>query len=325
MTPEEDKSTRKRLSFLNHLARGAVVATAATLGASVESCPDKAKGQQPPTHGATANGLGVSGRTHHRDIPLHLAARNGDMKLARLLIDKGADINAEDGWRRTPLHWATENCHTDLVKLLIDKGAEVNAKDDWQQTPLLWAVDAGHTDLAKLLIEKGANVNLGDSWGITPIYIAAYHGNTDLTRLLIAKGADVTATDKHGRTPLGMAAAGATPPSSRSLTKRTTSRDTPAKSPNAVKPLPTRKLVGRRPRKHSQPVKEDIMTPTDDKASSRHRSLIRRIAQSATVVMAATLATGADVTRNEEQHSPIRPVAKKGMTDVAATPMHVSC
>lgn len=129
------------------------------------------------------------------------------MKLARLLIDKGADINAEDGWRRTPLHWATENCHTDLVKLLIDKGAEVNAKDDWQQTPLLWAVDAGHTDLAKLLIEKGANVNLGDS-GITPIYIAAYHGNTDLTRLLIAKGADVTATDKHGRTPLGMAAAG---------------------------------------------------------------------------------------------------------------------
>jgi ankyrin repeat protein len=42
------------------------------------------------------------------------------------------------------------------VKLLLEKGAELEAKDQYGRTPLLWAADKGHETVVKLLLEKGA-------------------------------------------------------------------------------------------------------------------------------------------------------------------------
>jgi ankyrin repeat protein len=55
------------------------------------------------------------------DTPLHVALRNGQLDVARLLIDKGADINKAGANGDTPLQSARQR---DMARLLIDKGAQ---------------------------------------------------------------------------------------------------------------------------------------------------------------------------------------------------------
>ncbi len=81
----------------------------------------------------------------HLDIDsttlLHRAMLNGgDLTLASMLIDKGADVNAPDSEGRTPLHALcidnTVSLEPDLVSLLADSGADMNALDQAGESPL---------------------------------------------------------------------------------------------------------------------------------------------------------------------------------------------
>ncbi len=97
------------------------------------------------------------------------AAKNGNFKTVKLLINKGVNINAKynNGWvsnyniaknnnGMTALMWASNNGHTEIAKMLIDAGADVNAKDNDGDTALMRASEKGHTEVAKLLINAGA-------------------------------------------------------------------------------------------------------------------------------------------------------------------------
>jgi hypothetical protein len=138
---------------------------------------------------------------------LHLVAYFGLQEtVARLLLDKGAEINATDEYGRTPLSWAAYNGHEAIARLLLDKGAEVNATDDYGVTPLSEAASNGHEAIARLLLDKGAEVNATDIYGVTPLLEAASNGHEAVARLLLDKGAEINATDISGRTPLLWAA-----------------------------------------------------------------------------------------------------------------------
>ena len=75
--------------------------------------------------------------------PLHLAAATGQLEAAKLLLEKGAEIEAKaaDEYKGTPLHWAAFVARLDAVKFLIDAGANVNAKDQKGNTPLDAAIN----------------------------------------------------------------------------------------------------------------------------------------------------------------------------------------
>lgn len=60
----------------------------------------------------------------------------------------------------TPLHDATINNHPDVVKLLLDNGADINAENRVGWTPLLWAAAQGNSAMVELLCKAGADVNL---------------------------------------------------------------------------------------------------------------------------------------------------------------------
>ena len=75
--------------------------------------------------------------------------------LAKLLIDKGADVNAKDNWDWTPLHSAVYK-DKEMVDLLITRGANVDAKDGAARTPLWYAEKNGHTEIVNLLRKHGA-------------------------------------------------------------------------------------------------------------------------------------------------------------------------
>jgi ankyrin repeat protein len=67
--------------------------------------------------------------THGDDFtPLQTAARRGRGEVVAFLLDKGADVNAADGFGYTPLHLAAEGGHLDAVKRLVKAGAKLDAK-----------------------------------------------------------------------------------------------------------------------------------------------------------------------------------------------------
>jgi hypothetical protein len=68
--------------------------------------------------------------------PLHLAVSKNDLDLAKLLLAKGADINARDDKDATPLHYAAATLRLEIVKLLVEKGADINARFEKQYTPI---------------------------------------------------------------------------------------------------------------------------------------------------------------------------------------------
>lgn len=73
--------------------------------------------------------------------PLHFAAREGQLEVARLLLDAGADVNAPAADGKSPLNLAIYNGHYTLAELLIDRSADVNLADAEGFPPLFWAVD----------------------------------------------------------------------------------------------------------------------------------------------------------------------------------------
>jgi ankyrin repeat protein len=87
------------------------------------------------------------------DTQLLTAAGRGDVAGVADLLDKGADINAENWRGASPLCSASEHGYVDVVKLLLDRGADVNARDlEWGRTSLINASvpasDAKHAEAA---------------------------------------------------------------------------------------------------------------------------------------------------------------------------------
>ncbi len=111
------------------------------------------------------------------------------------------------GW--TPLMIATAEGHTETVRVLLDAGAEPNAQNNLGRTPLMYASNYGFTPIAKLLLAKGANPNVApnDDNRWTALMVAARKGYTETVRVLLAHGADKSLRDKNGNTALALAEA----------------------------------------------------------------------------------------------------------------------
>ena len=60
--------------------------------------------------------------------PLHLCAFEGDAKMARALLDCGADVNIPDDNGKMAIHWAVARNNADVVRVLCDGGANVESK-----------------------------------------------------------------------------------------------------------------------------------------------------------------------------------------------------
>jgi ankyrin repeat protein len=107
-------------------------------------------------------------------------------------------------WRggKTLLHYAACDCQNELIKLLIQSGADVNANSRGDGSPLHEAVEGDNAEGMKLLIEHGALVNLPDNYGSWPIHKAAVNINPVFAAILIEHSADINQPDAQGQTPL---------------------------------------------------------------------------------------------------------------------------
>ncbi|MCU1231887.1 MAG: ankyrin [Acidobacteria bacterium] len=91
--------------------------------------------------------------------PLGLAIFFRQPAMARLLIERGADVDAhaENAQRVAPLHAAAAVCDRETAALLLERGADPNTRQDRDFTPLHGAASRGDVELGRLLIAHGAD------------------------------------------------------------------------------------------------------------------------------------------------------------------------
>ena len=133
---------------------------------------------------------------------LHVAAETNDTdSVTRLLLDAGLQVDARDHFSNTPLHIAARNKHLATMRLLLERGADVNAEDCAGYT----AIDHGlDYDVFEILLAHRANPNGGprivwpsqryEGWPL--LEQVASLGKDNLMRMLLDAGADLT---KHPR------------------------------------------------------------------------------------------------------------------------------
>jgi ankyrin repeat protein len=140
------------------------------------------------------------------------AIKNEDVE--KVKINLAADTNAANSMlekRFTLLHFAAEHRSsngTEILKLLLDKGAKIEARNLIGQTPLFCAAAYDNPEGARILIAEGAKVNARQNDGRTPLHWAAVNGYCDVAKVLITNKANKKARDSNGNTPLDSALEG---------------------------------------------------------------------------------------------------------------------
>src|SRR5258708_20651531 len=89
--------------------------------------------------------------------------------------------------------------------MLIERGADLSAQNEDKETPLHLALRRRQFEVAHRLIERGVNVATQDKHGWTPLHLVLQEGQLELACMLIERGADVTAETKNGEPPLHQA------------------------------------------------------------------------------------------------------------------------
>ncbi|UKZ49434.1 hypothetical protein TrVGV298_003681 [Trichoderma virens] len=198
-----------------HFRQASIIDNAAIICSALRICDPDSKSYS-VWSGIYWQSIGVN--TPKYFTGLMVASHYGHRGVVKLLLEKGANVNAQDGGGWTPLSWAADGGHEAVVKLLLKKGAKVDAQDRYGQTPLRQAADGRHEAVIKLLLEKGANVNAQDSGGRTPLSQAIATavrrrygrplrgGHEAVVKLLLEEGANINAQDRYGQTLLSQAA-----------------------------------------------------------------------------------------------------------------------
>jgi ankyrin repeat protein len=152
-----------------------------------------------------ARGADVNATDSLRRTPLQLAAENTRVEVARVLLDHGAKVDRvgpEPGNKKTALHIACFKGDRAMARLLLEKKADVNTVVEYQaqlgtprlvSTPLTEAVQMDNVELVTLLLDHGANPNLPENDPLNaPLQRAVESSSEALVKLLLDRGAKPT-------------------------------------------------------------------------------------------------------------------------------------
>ena len=204
----------------------------------------------PPAENGAAAAAAAADRANQQDViiaglvgggsggltPLVFAAREGNLDTAKVLVERGADVNQQTEYGWTPLLVATNNRNYRLGAYLLEHGADPNIANKGGWTPWYLATDnrnieggdypvpkpdIDHLVIIRALLDKGANVNavvkentltrtiFTMQWffesGASAFVRAAQSSDTELMKLLLERGADPKVRTDYGDTALTLA------------------------------------------------------------------------------------------------------------------------
>jgi uncharacterized protein len=154
-------------------------------------------------------GAAIDARDNHGQTALLFAVQHGNLPLARDLIARDADINAQALNQDTPWLLAGALGRTEMLAAMLDTGkVDYNKRNRYGGNALIPACERGHVEAVRLLLNRSkidANHvnNLG--WtGLLEAVILSDGGprHIEIVRMLLAAGADPNIADKDGVTPL---------------------------------------------------------------------------------------------------------------------------
>ncbi|WP_371376279.1 ankyrin repeat domain-containing protein [Thalassotalea aquiviva] len=137
---------------------------------------------------------GANINVKHNGVPaIVIATHNRHFDVVKLLVEKGADIDASNGFGSTSLHFAVAKGLTlGDISWLLDSGANIDKVENQSgntSTPLTIAITTNRSEIAKELVSRGASIEIPSSF--SPILRAAQYGELELVKYLLSKGADL--------------------------------------------------------------------------------------------------------------------------------------
>merc|ERR1711879_1034891 len=135
----------------------------------------------------------------NRNTALTLACFQGRHEVVSLLLDRKANVEHRAKTGLTPLMEAASGGFVDVGRVLLDKGADVNAPPvpSSRDTALTIAADKGHYRFVELLLSRGAQVDVRNKKGNSSLWLAANGGHLDVVQLLYSAGADIDSQDNR--------------------------------------------------------------------------------------------------------------------------------
>ena len=187
------------------LDRGSVVTLGGNWGNALQAASHK--GHDEIVKLLLDRGAQVNAHGGYYGYALQAAAFSGTAKTVTLLLDRGARINEEGGSYGTALHAAASRGRKDITELLLDRGANISMQCGRYGNALQAAVHWGYKDVYKLLISRlGITLPVQDPYGRSLLWWAAAGGQVDTVETLIREyNFDPGAPDKFGRTPFWIA------------------------------------------------------------------------------------------------------------------------
>ena len=142
-------------------------------------------------------GADINANDFNGNTLLHQAAMTAGPDVIELLLGEGAEIEAADERGNSPLHAAARYGEAATVVALIDAGANVDAYNVVGEVPLTFAVESGDVSIAEALLDGGANPNVS---GVLTI------ASPEMRRLLVSRGADPNPPSADEYSPIHAAA-----------------------------------------------------------------------------------------------------------------------
>lgn len=147
----------------------------------------------------------AKGDTGYGQTALMVAAREGNVAAVKLLLAKGAAVDAQTRAGKVPAFRLPSTNSGSKGAGIVRGGWPARGERDpvpGAKTALLYATREGHVEVTRLLLDAGAALEKADANDVTPLLMALINGQLAVGDLLLERGANVNASDWYGQTPL---------------------------------------------------------------------------------------------------------------------------
>jgi hypothetical protein len=148
--------------------------------------------------------LPVNIRSKNNQTPLSLASAKGNLKILKLLLEYGADLEVKDDSGMTPALCAAHNGQVLVWLMLKSKGCNIWVKDNSGNSALHLASSKNHARMIRMLVSQDFSIEETNTLGQTSLHKACESNSLESLQILLHYGASLDVKDLKGRDPVGL-------------------------------------------------------------------------------------------------------------------------